>query len=182
MTGTTMKSGTKRPALRAGSAARRVSLLIVDESAAVAHVERAVANAYGFAARVTTSGSEAVQLLEDDQYDVLIVGSPVYVDDETLILDLLMSDLQRYARRTLVVTTHIQDAAVAERAARANVFAVIAKPFDISVLAETVSHCARNGGAPGPTRWIDIREPGAAQNDPTAETLRSASDEGNASV
>lgn len=139
--------------------AKNASVLIIDESPEVAHVERAVARAAGCVPRIARSAAEAVELLEVDDFDVILLGSPVHLSEDTLLLDLFTRRLRHCARRTVVVTSHLYDGHVTRLAASTNVFAVLAKPFDVSVLADLMWECAHNAGADGPTRWIGVTEP-----------------------
>lgn len=138
---------------------KNASVLIIEESSEIAHVERAVARAAGCVPRVAQSADEALDLLELSDFDVILLGSPVPLSDDTLILDLLTRRLRHCARRTVVVTSHLYAGKVTRLAASANVFAVLAKPFDVSVLADLLWECAHNNGGDGPTRWIGVSEP-----------------------
>lgn len=135
------------------------SVLIIEESPEIAHVERAVARAAGCVPRVAQSAAEAVDLLELGEFDVILLGSPVHLSEDALVLDLLTRRLRHCARRTVVVTSHIYDGQVTRLAASANVYAVLAKPFDVSALADLLWECAHNNGAEGPTRWVGLSEP-----------------------
>lgn len=138
---------------------KNASVLIIEESPEVAHVERAVARAAGCVPRVAQSAAEAVDLLELGGFDVILLGSPVHLSEDILVLELLTQRLRHRARRTVVVTSHIYDGEVTRLAATANVYAVLAKPFDVSALADMLWECAQNDGAEGPTRWIGVPEP-----------------------
>lgn len=135
------------------------SVLIIEDSPEIAHVERAVARAAGCVPRVAQSAAEAVDLLEVGHFDVILLGSPVHHSDDALLLEVLTRRQRHSARRTVVVTSHVYDGPVTRMAATANVYAVLAKPFDVSALADLLWECAQNNGAEGPTRWVGVAEP-----------------------
>jgi hypothetical protein len=95
-------------------------------------------------------------MLEADPPDVLLLGSPVKTEGGDLMLDRLAGPLRAFASRTIVLTTYTENVGLLKRAAKANVFAVVGKPFDIDVVADLIRRCAFRDGGEVATTWIGI--------------------------
>lgn len=132
------------------------SVLIVESFSDIAQLETAIAKACGCLPDTAESGEEAVALLRQKTYEVMLIGSPIDVGENQLMLDLLRHEFRQYARRAIVLTTFVHVGPIASLAARAGVFAVLAKPFDLEVLAQIIWSCIGNNGASGPTKWIGM--------------------------
>jgi DNA-binding response OmpR family regulator len=133
----------------------RPSALIIDDSREIRDLEAVVAT-HCSCDVITADGDHAVSLLRRATPDVLLLGAPVHAGVGETVLDILSREVRSLARRTIVITTHTEDARLLERAASADVYAVIGKPFDVPTLSATIHDCIRDEGASGPVRWIGI--------------------------
>jgi two-component system, OmpR family, response regulator QseB len=137
-------------------------VLVMENYAEVAELETAIAAMRGCRVDRARTSEHALRFLEENSYDVILADAPLVVLPGVLLLDLLAGDLQRLARKTVILTTHIHDYDVRTRAAEAGVYAVLAKPFDVTDLGSIILDCAFNEGRPGTTRWIGISAPSFA--------------------
>lgn len=131
--------------------------LIIDDSREIRDLEALVAR-HCSCDVLTADGDQAVSLLRRKAPDVLLLGSPVHMGAREGVLDILSREVRLLSRKTIVITTHTEDARLLARAANADVYAVIGKPFDVPALSNTIHDCIRDAGASGPVRWIGIPE------------------------
>lgn len=134
----------------------RKRVLIVDAYVETGRLEAILARGCGYGVDIVESGPEALTFLRGNVYDAVLLGSPIAVDDHQILLDVLVSELQHHARRTIVLTTHTRDATVLTRARDAEVFAVVAKPFDVEIVTLLIRECVENSGRGGAVRWVGI--------------------------
>jgi CheY-like chemotaxis protein len=137
-------------------------VLVMENYDEVAGLETAIASMCGCRVDRACTGEHALRFLQETPYDVILADAPLVVRPGVLLLDLLAGELQALARKTVILTTHIHDYDVRTRAAEAGVYAVLAKPFDITDLGSVILDCAFNEGRPGPIRWIGISPPAYA--------------------
>ena len=137
----------------------RPRVLVMESYEEVAQLETAVAAMCGCRVDQACTGDHALRFLEENAYDVILADAPLVVGPGQLMLDLLAGELQALARKTVILTTHIHEYDVRTRAAEAGVYAVLAKPFEVTDLGSIILDCAFNEGRPGPIRWIGISPP-----------------------
>jgi CheY-like chemotaxis protein len=133
----------------------RPRVLIADASAEIRQLESAIAAHCGCEVEVAGEGPEVQDLLDRVTFDVFLLGSPLQVRPGVNVIHLLDGRLRDFASRTIVLTTHVEDVALLRAAAHAGVFAVLAKPFDVAVLAALIAECLRSEGS-GDTVWIGV--------------------------
>jgi CheY-like chemotaxis protein len=138
-------------------------VLVMDNYEDVAELETVIAAMCGCRVDRACTAEHALRFLEDNTYDVILADAPLAVRPGVLLLDLLAGDLRALARNTVILTTHVHDYDVRTRAAEAGVYAVLAKPFEITELGSIILDCAFNEGRPGPIRWIGISPPPVPQ-------------------
>ncbi len=99
----------------------------------------------------TSRGDTAAAFLQANDYDVVVLEAVVPYHDERLLAH-LSRDRPSVCRRTIVVTAAPVARAVLMEIERANVHAVLDKPFDVTALADAVRSClavrARRSRAP----------------------------------
>ena len=129
---------------------REVTALVVECDSSNAALERVVIEHCGFRVTVASNGHDALRAIRALPFDVIVVGSPVPLGHDQIVLDYL-PEAGNSARRTVVVTALSEDPELLRRALAANVYAVVAKPFDIAGLVAVVQQCLANAGAAGDT-------------------------------
>ena len=112
-------------------------VLIADAYREIRILESAIAAQCGCDVVVAGDASETLDHLENAAFDVLLLGSPIVMSSGAQVLNVIERELRQFAPRTIGVTTHVDDVALLRAAARARVFAVVAKPFDVAVLLTT---------------------------------------------
>lgn len=135
----------------------RPRVLILERELQATALEAAVVSRAGYASEIAANVPQAIDALEADPPDVLLLGSPAESDAGLFVYDLLDTRLRRIAPRTIVLTTCIAGCGLLVRAASAGVFAVISRPFDVETLADVLAKCVRNDGRPAQVMWIGVR-------------------------
>ena len=130
-------------------------VLIAEVSQEIRVLESAIAAHCGCDVTLASDGGETLRFLESREFDAMLLGSPIATGGGTNVLNLLERHFRHFAPRTIVVTTHVEDIPLLCAAARAKVFAVVAKPFDVAVLAAVIAECLRNEGS-ADTVWIGV--------------------------
>ena len=135
----------------------RPRVLIIEKSPEVGLLEAAVVKRAGCMGEIAGEGAEALTRLERDPPDVLILGSPVELEHGVIVLDLLAGRLHPLARRTILLTAYVDSPTLLIRAAKARVFAVVAKPFDVETVCDLIARCAENAGREGDVAWVGVK-------------------------
>lgn len=130
------------------------SVLIIEDDPSVGCLEAAIVKRSGATSDLVTSGSAALDAISRNAPDVLIFGSPAERNPD--LFALLAGPLRPLASRTIVLTTYMEDETFLEQAARAGVYAVVAKPFDVNTLRDVVADCASNAGRHADVTWIGV--------------------------
>lgn len=133
-------------------------LLIIEEDEGIAQLEGSLCGAHGCTAELADTASEGLILLAKRAYDAILIGLPLRLGREELLRALEDGPIRQLARRTIVLTTQVDDSEMTARLSDAGVYAVVAKPFDLQTLAQLISSCVRNDGSAGPTRWAGLRQ------------------------
>lgn len=134
-------------------------ILIVEQESTIARLESAILRMSGFDTVIALDGRDALGRLDDGGFDVVLLGSPVAVDRDRILLEEIVERFPAILPRTIVVTARVRDPRVLFGAVHAGVFAVVAKPFDVDALSKAVSDCIASRGSRGPTRWIGLDPP-----------------------
>jgi DNA-binding NtrC family response regulator len=126
--------------MREGKAAGRV--LVIDYTPEIVRLVRAVLHTMNGIDHVdsTSKGDTAANLLERNDYDVVILEAVVPYGEERL-LRYLSRSRPSVCQRTIIMTAAPVAPAVLKEIEGANAYAVLDKPFDVFALAETVRSC-----------------------------------------
>lgn len=96
---------------------------------------------------VVSDGNEAVEKLKRRQYAAILVDLLMPIADGYAILDYLTAERPDLLRHVIVVTGSLT-ARELQRVRAYDICAVVAKPFEVSLLQEAVRHCAGPGAEP----------------------------------
>jgi DNA-binding response OmpR family regulator len=119
-----------------------VRALVVDYTPQIVSLIRAVLHTMNGIDHIdsTGRGDTAANLLEANDYDVVVLEAVVPYHDERL-LSYLSRSRPSVCKRTIVITAAPVAAAVRSEIAEADPHAVLDKPFDVAALASTVWSC-----------------------------------------
>ena len=100
-----------------------------------------------FVLDVATDGGEAIEKLKKRQYAAVLVDLLMPVVDGYDVLDYIRDQHPGLLRRVIVVTASLS-ARQMQRVREYDVYAVVAKPFEVDVLQAAVHEAAGGTGAP----------------------------------
>jgi DNA-binding NtrC family response regulator len=124
--------------------------LVIDYTPEIVRLLRAVLHTMNGIDHVdsTSKGDTAANLLDRDDYDVVILEAVVPYGEERL-LRYLSRSRPSVLRRTIIITAPPVAPAVLNEIERANPYAVLDKPFDVFALADKVRSCIGTRFRPG---------------------------------
>jgi CheY-like chemotaxis protein len=135
--------------------------LIIEVSPDIAHLERSLLAQCGFIADVTTDPAAGLDRAAHGGYDAILLGGPLFLperEERTQFIDALVRRNPAAAGKVVVATTAVHNKRILQRYADANVYAVVAKPFDIWLLRRTIEECVARRGPSDATRWIGVSD------------------------
>ena len=100
-----------------------------------------------FVVDVATDGSEAIEKLKKRQYAAILVDLLMPVVDGFAVLDYVRDQRPDLLRRVIIVTASLS-ARQMKRVREYDVYAVVAKPFEVDVLQAVVHEAAGGTDAP----------------------------------
>lgn len=100
-----------------------------------------------FTVEVASDGGEAIEKLKRRQYAAIVLDLLMPVVDGFAVLDFLRAEHPHLLRRVLVVTASL-GARQMERVSQYDVCGVVAKPFEVDALFQSVRQCAGDTGEP----------------------------------
>jgi DNA-binding response OmpR family regulator len=115
-------------------------VLVVDDDAPIRSLIAKVLERAGITVRLAKDGAEALQLFNDQRFDVIVLDLMMPTLSGYEVLDYLESRLD--AHTAVIVVTAAGDADVVRLQGR-RVHSILRKPFDIGVIADVVSAVAR---------------------------------------
>lgn len=121
-------------------------VLLVDDNEASCTLIAAVLQR-DFAVDVACDGYDAIERLKIKQYAAILLDIRMPQLDGYGVLDYLVATRPDAVRTVIVVTAAVSDREMS-RIKHYDVFAVIAKPFDVDVLLATAKQCAAPGDGP----------------------------------
>jgi len=116
--------------------------LVIDYTPEIVQLLRAVLHTMNGIDHVdsTSRGDVAANLLDRNDYDIVILEATVPYGEERLLCHLSRSR-PSVCRRTIIITAAPMVPAVLKEITGANPYAVLDKPFDIFALTDTVRRC-----------------------------------------
>ena len=116
--------------------------LVIDYTPAIVQLVCAVLRTMNGTAHFdcTSRGDTAADLLDRNEYDVVILEALVPYGEERL-LGYLSRSLPSVCRRTIIITAAPISADVLKEIGRAQPHAILDKPFDVAALANAVRSC-----------------------------------------
>lgn len=124
------------------SSSEKARLLLVDDSESNNALIKAILREYEV--DIATDGSEALTKLKANRYASLLLDLRIPLVDGFGVLDYLSKENDELLRRTIVVTAAVSPRDLG-RVKPFPVFSVIAKPFEIETLLNTVRSCIGRG-------------------------------------
>lgn len=115
-------------------------ILVVDDDQSIRRLIRTLLSRAGFETEEAHNGEEALRLLQEKDYKVILLDLMMPVVNGFEVLEWIeQNDVS--SLRCVIVTTAATDRDIS-RLRRETVFAVLRKPFDLAELVETVSRCS----------------------------------------
>jgi DNA-binding response OmpR family regulator len=115
-------------------------VLVVDDEAAIRALVAKIIERAGFAVDTARDGREAIDVLHDRDYDVLVIDLMMPNVDGYGVVDFLR---ERGGPQPAVILITAADSAAVRKMDGAFVHSVLRKPFDIDVLADLISAAAQ---------------------------------------
>lgn len=120
----------------------RPSVLIVDDDPSICHLLKAMVESHGYTSRMCHDGAEGLEQIASHHFDVILLDLRMPSVDGAAVIN-RMAEAQPHAlSRVIVVTAAVGDRRLMSQVANRNIYALVAKPFDLERLFETVAHCA----------------------------------------
>lgn len=143
-----------------GNEDRTVQILLIEPSQGVRELIAADLRQEGYGVEAVADGVTAIETMERQFFPCVIVGSPVPVEVENrervLFLEYLEQHCPEWRPGVIVATTYVESEQMLSLAARLQVCAVLAKPFERADLLDVVRTCL--SGEHHPTRWVGVPE------------------------
>ena len=124
--------------LQAPAAAQGKQVLIVDDSAPMRSMLERLLRSYGFAARAVDSGAAALQLLQTESVDLVLMDWDMPERDGVATARRIYSDPARTALPVVLMVTEFAREPIAQAAALAGISACLAKPISAVQLLSAV--------------------------------------------
>ncbi|HVG25945.1 MAG TPA: response regulator [Thermoanaerobaculia bacterium] len=121
-------------------------VLLADDNEATCTLIQALLRS-DFVVDVASDGREAIDKLKSRHYAAILLDLLMPVADGYAVLDHLTAERPDLLRRVLVVTASLSPREL-QRVREYSIRAVIAKPFEVSVLQNAVRECASFRGEP----------------------------------
>lgn len=121
-------------------------VLLVDDNEATCTLITALLQG-DFAVEVAGDGGEAIEKLKSRQYAVILLDLLMPHVDGFAVLDFLRDNRPDLLQRVLVVTASLSSKQM-QRVREYSVFGVMAKPFEVDALYNTVRRCAGDSDRP----------------------------------
>ncbi|HEY2090950.1 MAG TPA: response regulator [Thermoanaerobaculia bacterium] len=115
-------------------------VLVVDDEAAIRALVAKIIERAGFAVDTARDGREAIDKLNESEYDVLVIDLMMPNIDGYGVVDFLR---ERGGPQPAVILVTAADSAAVRKMDGAFVHSVLRKPFDIDVLADLISAAAQ---------------------------------------
>lgn len=119
-------------------------VLLADDNEATCTLITAVLHSE-FVVEIASDGAEAIEKLKSRQYAVVLLDLRMPHVDGYAVLDFLSAERADLLRRVIILTAAI-DAREMHRLGNYPVHGMIAKPFEVDVLFQTVRQCAGGDG------------------------------------
>ncbi len=120
------------------------SVLLVEDEPGIQLAIRGLLRREGHRADVASTGSEAIELLEDARYDLVLTD--LSLPDDVSGLDLARHVHERHPRTPVVLITAYGSEQVAKDAVAAGVFDYVPKPFNNEELRAAVKRALEAAG------------------------------------
>jgi CheY-like chemotaxis protein len=131
-------------------------LLVVDDDAPTLALMSAVGRRFEFDVVTAPDGAEAIEIMQTQQIDVLLLDLFLPKRNGFEVLDYLRATNPGLLARTIVITA-ASDAAIGDRPDLRRVFSFWRKPLDISLLACDLQLCAAASRRRSPAPVVLIR-------------------------
>ncbi|HEX9985786.1 MAG TPA: response regulator [Thermoanaerobaculia bacterium] len=118
------------------------AVLVVDDDASIRALVQGVLRREGIETAAASNGAEALELIAENDYAVIVLDLMMPVLDGFTVIEKLRNEPQR--RRCIIVAS-AGDEGVLAKVDREAVFTVIRKPFNIDALIAAVKQCAVEG-------------------------------------
>jgi two-component system, sensor histidine kinase and response regulator len=128
--------------------AEKPFVLLVDDNEATCTLIAAVLQPE-FAVDVASDGAEAIDKLRTGRYAAILLDLRMPQQDGFAVLDFVKEHAPEQLRSVLVVTATLRPAEIA-RAKAYDICGIVAKPFDVDALLESVKQCVSRDGDIGP--------------------------------
>jgi DNA-binding response OmpR family regulator len=135
----------------------KTRILIVEPFEEIRRMVEATLASRGYLPMVVEDGAAAVDAIQSQRFDCVVIGSPVGVDiggDTIFLLQYLQWHCQDIRPCLIVTTAYIESESLLSLAARIPACAVLGKPFEASDLLAAVEACL--SGSHKGTRWIGV--------------------------
>jgi CheY-like chemotaxis protein len=121
-------------------------VLLVDDNEATSTLITALLQSE-YVVEVVRDGAEAIEKLKQRQYAAVLLDLLMPIADGYAVLDFLQAERPDLLRRVLVVTAALGTREM-QRLRPYDIFGVVAKPFEVDVLFQTVRQCAGDDHPP----------------------------------
>jgi|GEM_PF-1973052 len=118
------------------------SVLIVDDDLAICHLLKAMVGAHGYDTEMCHDGAEGLQQIVKRHFDVILLDLRMPSVDGAAVINRLAESQPHTLSRVIVITGAVADRKLMSQIANQHIYALVAKPFDLERLFETVEHCA----------------------------------------
>ena len=125
-------------------------VLVADDNESTCALIRALLQ-HDFQVELASHGQEAIDMLRNRQYAVVLLDLLMPVADGFAVLDFVKSERPDLLRHVVVVTAALS-ARDMDRLRSYNIYAFIAKPFEVSELHSVTRACAGLGGGENHSR------------------------------
>ena len=120
----------------------RPSVLIVDDDLGICHLLKAMVEARGYTSEICHDGAEGLEQISSHHFDVILLDLRMPSVDGAAVINRMAEALPHTLSRVIVITAAVADRKLMSLVANRNIYALVAKPFDLERLFETVQHCA----------------------------------------
>ena len=122
-----------------------LSVLVVDDEPTIRALVAKIVERAGFRADVARDGADAIEKLQNERYNVLVVDLMMPIMDGYALIDWVKKHAQP---KPAIIVVSAGDSALLRRLDGSVVHSVIRKPFDVDVLSDLISAAARSAEAP----------------------------------
>jgi CheY-like chemotaxis protein len=123
------------------------AVLLVDDNEATCTLITALLR-HDFVVEAVNDGNHAIEKLKSRQYAAILLDLLMPSSDGYAVLDFLSANRPDVLPRVIIVTASLSHAEM-QRVAAYNVHGIVAKPFEVDALFNTVRACAGKSGTAG---------------------------------